>query len=400
MIHSGLSRVSTPIQRTEPSPDETTPTSPMEDLLAPRRSRKRLIATHNNKIQQIQQLHGTNPIIQFQLPSNAYTGTSPPTSPVSMLSPGTSMSTSPLRQGNNSSVLSYNASSNNERMTSSSCAITSSTVVQIDRSKTLKSGVRKHRARILTVGPKDVVYAGQMFNETSVSDVGNFSLSDVIGRNYTPSSAGLTVRVVQSLLQGAPTGDHAKEVGYKPPPLPLGIIVEKEPWEQIEDDSDGKETKVPSDETRIQDEKSLTFEINQKTGFTSIHAMRQKTRIDKATTLINNKDKFDPYAWNPRGVAPKVVLTTAKRLKNEMSKSKILHAESSIDLRDEDNHGNNGNNNRNVLSSSSSSIIKNGKWSLTSDPSYFESTGKDIHILFGILFEDFLYNFCFCAEFF
>ena len=348
------------------------PHSPMEDLLAPRRSRKREIATRKKQEKEYARIHGTKPQITFQLPSNVFTGMSPPTSPKNNNNNNKQTipaSLSPLRQGNNSSVL-YSTTGMASVMEGTS------TTVKINRSKTLRSGVKRHRARILTVGPKDVVYSGQMFNEAAVTDVGNFSLSDVIGRNYTPSASGLTTRVVQSLVRGAPTADDAKELAYKPPSLPIGMSVEKEPWELNKPDEDEDNASlVPSAEMRQNDEKSLTYKFNPKTGEKIIHAMRQKSKIlDLATsTVLGGESKFDPYAWNPRGVAPKVTLTTENRLKHEISQcslyagSRIVGAEhEEEDVRDEDN-----NNNKNMDLSPN---IKNGKWSLTTDPSYFEPT--------------------------
>ena len=52
----------------------------------------------------------------------------------------------------------------------------------------------------------------------------------------------------------------------------------------------------PTEEERRNDEKSLTFEINLKTGEKMIHAMRQKNNFDRATSVGGGQiKKFDAF---------------------------------------------------------------------------------------------------------
>ena len=328
-IHRGASRVSTPVQHQQPPP-----VSPIEQLVAPRRSRtlnKRHLKKQKNAHAR---LHGgTNPSnINFQMPG-----------------------LSPLRHGNTSSVL-YSS-------TDSTLDLSRSTVVNIDRAQKLKSGSTIHRARILTVGPQDITYAGQAFNEAAVTDVGNFSLSDVIGRNYTPSSAGLTLRVVRSMAQGAQSTKDAQELKYLPPPLPLGNESSTTTTPAI--------NTVLTDNERKQSERSLTYERNPKTGEKIIHAMAQKIKKNQ----LKVHKKFNPHEWNPRGRAPEVVLTTENRLKQEMSRfSVVLKQKTGKDVRSEDSVE--GSDSGSTSNTSEQQFSRNGKWSLTDDRSYFEPTAS------------------------
>ena len=375
ILHAGLSRVSTPIQRrNQDIPEEQH--SPIEELLAPRRARKRELASSKREEQENVRIHGapSPPQIQFQLPSNAFTGQSPPPSPVKEGGRNNNNSGSSLigqhslqhtgTPGMGGSSLGFGRSS-------------LGTSINVDRTKTLATGARRHRARILKVGPQDIIYSGQSFNETAVSDVGNFTTSDIIGRNYTPSAAALTSRVVRSMLLGAPSSDDAKEWKFNVPPPPEGSIIKKQPWEREERVSvKGQHTLtklgsaaavvvVPTEEERRNDEKSLTFEINLKTGEKMIHAMRQKNNFDRATSVGGGQiKKFDPTKWNPRGLAPKVVVPAAQRLKNEMSVYSVASLASLSTTKDNIKRSNDD--------LTATSNVRNGKWSLTTDLSHFE----------------------------
>jgi|TARA_B110000091_G_C13794065_1_gene467008 hypothetical protein len=359
-IHHGTARVSTPNQERPISP----PVSPIEQLVAPRRSRK-LEQRQQNKEAQAQSRipFGGDPShnIRFKLPSSIYTGTAAPTSPSSATATSLSLrndgTLSPLRQGNNSSIL-YGSSS----MLATTSTIGGNLTVKVDRSKKLKAGSSKHRARILTVGPSDVTYAGQSFNEKAVSDVGNFSLSDVIGRNYTPSSAGLTVRVIQSMMNGAASSKEALEMIYEAPPLPLGT----KPSDDSHTNNKSNGITVPTEEERKTMEKSLTYDYNPKTGEKMIYAMAQKSK----NQFTKSPSKFDPFKWNPRSQAPEPVVTTENRLKMAMSKYSVdLGPSPSFDMRSEDSFTEGS---RNDLQQPS----RNGKWSLTDDPSCFRPTAS------------------------
>ncbi len=359
MIHAGSTRLSTPIQKRPISPPLV-----IEELVAPRRTRKLHKRREKKVANEKKRIHGDSSMI-FHLPSSIYTGMSPPSSS-GMMRSNSARSLSPLWQGNNSSVLFGSAGTS---------TLGGNMSVNIDRSKKLLKGSSKHRARILTVGPKDVVYAGQSFNETAVTDIGNFTLSDVIGRNYTPSSSALTMRVVSSLMNGAPSSKDAQEVRYQAPPPPLSINT-------IQKNSNDTEI-VMTDSQRKQSEKSLTYELNPRTGEKMIYAMS------------NNKNKrnkkFNPNTWNPRGLAPEIVITTENRLKTEVSKysvavlsNKNSMNDPNFDLRSEDstmyaNGGTDGSTNGSINSSGINTITpsknmpsRNGKWSLTDDPSYFQ----------------------------
>eukprot|EP00946_MAST-07B_sp_MAST-7B-sp1_P004725 g4725.t1 len=151
----------------------------------------------------------------------------------------------------------------------------------------LQRGSQHHRIRLLSVGPKDLEYSGQLFNPDTVTEVGNFTISDVIGRNYSPAAAGLTLRVIDALYRGAPTAADAQEF------CPA---------------SQRHSTTGVLDASRLK----------LKTGEKVVVAMRAKTRLDCLETSLKRKALFEPKAWNPRGLAPKVVVPPRELLLSQV----------------------------------------------------------------------------------